>query len=189
MVLSATHGPKRRSEPPPSWAIRYVPPSRNHVRLSSPSCTCPRYVAYISLILSNLPALCLTTLSILFPQGYGPFSAPAPPVITRAKRKQVKMAVCPVFHFLLCHIDWHLSVTSARIALLPVSGATRHVPAKDVKSMVSRTRVWTVCVKPERLGSNVVPTNVKVNLLLLSHLRTRVSSPLPELYASSHISL
>ena len=89
-----------------------------------------------------------------------------------------------------CHADWRLVFSSARIVLPPVSGAMRHVPAKDVKSMVSRIRVWTACARPEKWASNAVLTNVKARFrLLLRQLHTQVSSPARGLYTISHIVL
>src|SRR5712671_6930830 len=69
-----------------------------------------------------------------------------------------------------------VSVISARIVRPPVSGATTHARASDVKSMVSQIRVWTACVRPERLESSAVRTNVKANLRLQKRLRIQVSS-------------
>ena len=93
-----------------------------------------------------------------------------------------------LFHvFLICHVDWPIIFfLSAQIVLPPVSGAMRLVPAKDVKSTVSRTRVWMACVRPEKSESNAVHTNVKARLRLLTQLRTKVSSGLPVLYTISH---
>ena len=93
-----------------------------------------------------------------------------------------------LFHvFLICHVDWPIIFfLSAQIVLPPVSDAMRLVPAKDVKSTVSRTRVWMACVRPEKSESNAVHTNVKARLRLLTQLRTKVSSGLPVLYAISH---
>lgn len=124
-------------------------------------------------------------------QGYAPFTTPTPAVVTRMKRQQVKMAVCPTCCALLIYLtDWHIFVTSARIVPPPASGAMRHVRAKDVKSMDSQKHAWTACVSPERSGSSVVPTNVKANFRLPRRLRTQVSSSrLPVLYATTHIYL
>ena len=71
-------------------------------------------------------------------------------------------------------------VPSARIARPPVSGATRHVRANDVKSMVSQTHVSTACERPERLGSSEVLTNVKANFRLQRRIHIQVSSHLPK---------
>jgi hypothetical protein len=120
-------------------------------------------------------------------QGYVPFPAPTPAVLTRAKRKQVKMAVCSAcFHLFAYGADGCVLILSARIVRLPVSVATRHVPANDVKSMVSETHAWTACVKPERSGSSVVLTNVKANFRLKRRLRIQVSSYSPKPSPASH---
>lgn len=91
-----------------------------------------------------------------------------------------------VSHFFPVILTGPFFVFSARIVLLRVSGATRHVRAKDAKSMVSRTRVWTACVRLEKLESSAVLTNVKAKHQLLRHLRIQVSSGLPGLYPTSH---
>jgi hypothetical protein len=70
-------------------------------------------------------------------------------------------------------------VSSAQIALLPVSGVMKHVRVKDVKSMVSQTRVLTGCGKPGRSGSSAVLTNVRANCQPLRRLRMQVSSGPP----------
>jgi hypothetical protein len=78
-------------------------------------------------------------------------------------------------------------VSSAQIVLPRVNGATKHVLAKDAKSMVSPSRVWTACVRPEKSESSAVLTSVKAKGQPLRQLRTQVSSGLPKLYAISHI--
>jgi hypothetical protein len=141
-------------------------------------------------ILLPLPqpkVFCLTIIPALHPcliitKGYGPFPTPAPAVVTRTKRKQVKMAVCSlcIFTSLSFLIHWRkFCFSSVQIALLPVSGAMKHVRVKDVRSMVSQTRVLTGCVKPGRSGSSAVLTNVRANCQPLRRLRTQVSSGLP----------
>ena len=96
-------------------------------------------------------------------------------------------SVSPLFRVVLTGTSF---VSSARIVLPRVSGATKRVLAKDVKSMVSRTRAWTACVRPEKSESSAVLTNVKVKARPLRQLHTQVSSSgLPKNYAISHISL
>ena len=102
---------------------------------------------------------------------------PLSPVRSANKSRWRYDSCCFAFVF-PCHADWRMLFSSARIVLPPVSGAMRHVPAKDVKSMVSRIRVWTACARPGKWESNAVLTNVKAKFhLLLRQLHTQVSSP------------
>jgi hypothetical protein len=71
-------------------------------------------------------------------------------------------------------------VSSAQIVLPRVSGVTKLVLAKDAKSMVSRSRVWTACVRPGKSESSAVLTNVKAKGQTLRQHRTQVSSGLPD---------
>lgn len=54
--------------------------------------------------ITYLLIICLLSFCLKNSQGYGPFSTPAPAVVTRAKRKQVKMAVC-----FMCFTSFYLS--------------------------------------------------------------------------------
>jgi hypothetical protein len=80
-------------------------------------------------------------------------------------------------------------VSSAQIVLPRVSGATKHVLVKDAKSMVSRSRVWTACVRLEKSESSAVLTNVKAKGQPLRQLRTQVSLSLPKLRYISYFPL
>ena len=100
------------------------------------------------------------------------------------------MAVCSVcFHLFAYGVDACLFVKSARIVRPPVSDVTRRARANDAKSMVSVTRAWTACERPERSGSNVVLTNVRVKFHLKRLVRIQVSSYPPKSYPASHNSL
>jgi hypothetical protein len=61
--------------------------------------------------LTLIPALhpCL-----IITKGYGPFPTPPPAVVTRTKRKQVKMAVCS-FCILLAYLSYSLENFSFQV--------------------------------------------------------------------------
>jgi len=120
-------------------------------------------------------------------QGYRAFSTPAPAMVTRAKRKQVKMVVCPLdFTSPSVSLTGKFSFPSARIVRLHVSGAMKRAHVKDARSMALRTCVLTGCIGPGRSGSTVVLTSVRANSLPLKGLRTQVSSGLPKLHFFSY---
>ncbi len=73
-----------------------------------------------------------------------------------------------------CASHFDRNAQSARIAPPPVSGATRHVRANGAKNMDWWTRVETACVRPARLESSAVLTNVKANFRHLRRLLTPV---------------
>ena len=94
------------SGPPPGPYVMFPPPGIMYGYPPPPSPA--QGMSHLSLLRIS-PCLCHRCL-INIPQGYA-FSAPTPTVITRAKRKQVKMAVCPVYfplvypsHRLVCPV-------------------------------------------------------------------------------------